>query len=931
MSFFSRKTKKFAGGSNARLMKDNEYPRALKDSTAAYIADLPSMTDKFATTISDYNNKGIQDSIVFNSRKAINYTRMEEFQDVTGATSMSVEALDVAVIMEAIKDEMLIEFGQSLEINYMLMEWYDFAHLTKHFLSQDYGFEPINNTISIGDKDYWVHDAILHLNYKQDTTPVGLAFSARAVPGRPENLETAYSEWDYREDKYRMVLDKDRGKRSKVYLPTYYTFREGVTLDLIELYKHDYIEEFTITTNKGYSYIDPDTGEEVIVEETIETSDSTITDLINTLPAGTSVTVFDNNLLDEDEEVLEDTETIKVVKVTRLFQKTYYPTTLSRVSKFIDFSEYYNVVPDKVPPLQEEHTEEEGQATEDYIDQVENDEIPEDIFSSEYMVSIEFSYINSVGDRVIDYRTLVDNKLDDPEDGDMYQRYHDIIMDSVVIRSFGRLFPNLYLRHNHNDIASDYHNKGTYQSYYPVYNKYAKRIGIDYKNFLDDIKESQEEDKSEKEKREMRDDWSKTRKIYLTAGVPINTKDPSEIKYAYEFFKLYSEDREGDHYIQYRDDNGGGRTNFKWELIHIKRHIGQIYPDKEFEKDTHYKAVTTIRIKDEDDNGDSSVLTILRRITTERTYYKQTSANEYIELKIADYSRSMYVHNGKWAGTGNSNSKDIELIIPTDIDIVNTYFKAFNDREAILSKSLRLEFLAYVEKKESFLESTFGQIISFAIGVAISLINPAAGAGWFAGVTVATVMTAIVVNMIISIALDMAFQMIVKAFGPKFAKYLAIVIAVTGLVYGKGQLSKTASATSQRTLMASSRIFFNKTTIMMLSASDKLFNMSMQQIGVEFEEEMKEKRQKLEDFQTYAESILAYKIDDSGDYLDDFTRNYISPHIGLGMSIDEIMYDATDYNKMATSIEYVHDYAGFILELPTLNETIRFMHSAKQQ
>lgn len=116
---------------------------------------------------------------------------------------------------------------------------------------------------------------------------------------------------------------------------------------------------------------------------------------------------------------------------------------------------------------------------------------------------------------------------------------------------------------------------------------------------------------------------------------------------------------------------------------------------------------------------------------------------------------------------------------------------------------------------------------------------------------------------------------------------------------------------------------------MMLSASDKLFNMSMQQIGVEFEEEMKEKKQKLEDFQTYAESILAYKIDDSGDYLDDFTRNYISPHIGLGMSIDEIMYDATDYNKMTTSIEYVHDYAGFILELPTLNETIRFMHSTR--
>ena len=225
----------------------------------------------------------------------------------------------------------------------------------------------------------------------------------------------------------------------------------------------------------------------------------------------------------------------------------------------------------------------------------------------------------------------------------------------------------------------------------------------------------------------------------------------------------------------------------------------------------------------------------------------------------------MYVYKGKWVGTGEMNSADIELLVPTDIDIVNTYFRAFNDREAILSKSLRLEFLC--EKEESFLESTFGKIVSIGIGAAISLFNPVAGAGWFAGVTVATVITAIVVNIMVSIALDLAFQIIIKAFGPKFAKYLAIVIAVTGLVYGQGQLARTASATSQRTLMASARIFFNKTTIMMLSASDKLFNMSMQQIGVEFEEEMKEKKQKLEDLQTYAESILAYKIDDSGDYL----------------------------------------------------------------
>ena len=203
-------------------MKDNEYPRALKDSTAAYLADLPSMSDKSAVTIADYNNKAIEDSIVFNVRKTINYIDTEEFQETTGATSVSIQAPDVSVTMEAI-EQMLEEFGDTLEINYMLIEWYDFAHLTKFFLSQDYGFEPINNTISIEDKDYWVHDAILHLNYRQDTTPVGLAFSARAVPGRPENLEAPYTEWDYREDKYIVVRDPG-ASRDKIYAPQYYSF-----------------------------------------------------------------------------------------------------------------------------------------------------------------------------------------------------------------------------------------------------------------------------------------------------------------------------------------------------------------------------------------------------------------------------------------------------------------------------------------------------------------------------------------------------------------------------------------------------------------------------------------------------------------------------------------------------------------------------------
>lgn len=123
-------------------------------------------------------------------------------------------------------------------------------------------------------------------------------------------------------------------------------------------------------------------------------------------------------------------------------------------------------------------------------------------------------------------------------------------------------------------------------------------------------------------------------------------------------------------------------------------------------------------------------------------------------------------------------------------------------------------------------------------------------------------------------------------------------------------------------------LFFNKITVYMIQAANGLLNEANVLIGVEMEEEAKANRQKLKDLETHADNMFGYLVDDSGDY--SVNRNYISPLINIGMSIDQIMSEVTNYNRMADVIDYNHNYVDHILALPTLEETIQSMHSSKQ-
>ena len=77
MGIFSGKTKKYVGISNGKLIDETKRPRALIDSTAAYINDYGYMKNKNAVSLVDYNLKGMQESIV----PAVN--RFNRFSDTT--------------------------------------------------------------------------------------------------------------------------------------------------------------------------------------------------------------------------------------------------------------------------------------------------------------------------------------------------------------------------------------------------------------------------------------------------------------------------------------------------------------------------------------------------------------------------------------------------------------------------------------------------------------------------------------------------------------------------------------------------------------------------------------------------------------------------------------------------------------------------------
>ena len=112
MGLFSGKTKEYVGISNGRLIDETKRPRALIDSTAAYINDYAHMKNKNAASLVDYNLKGMQESIV----PAVN--RFNRFSD---STKYAVVGKSKSSYINLSLDKIQHEVKQYLETKYSVV------------------------------------------------------------------------------------------------------------------------------------------------------------------------------------------------------------------------------------------------------------------------------------------------------------------------------------------------------------------------------------------------------------------------------------------------------------------------------------------------------------------------------------------------------------------------------------------------------------------------------------------------------------------------------------------------------------------------------------------------------------------------------------------------------------------------------------------
>lgn len=930
MGFFSGKTRRYGGVSNSRMYKNNEYPRAIKDSSASYISDYPHMTNPSETSMADYNALGMEQSIVPAFKKAVRYASSETFRTARQVNHTILEIGDTDLLINAIVDEMHLEFPNNLIVNYILLEDLDYAHLTRQFLIDDYNYSPISNGLTIEGQDYWLADAVLYLNTRKDQVVMGNSFTSTRIPGRDFDNTRPYTPWVYREDIPDIRYWDKETQTYKYRRPRdYYRFKEKAELSLIEKYTHNFYEvheEITTYTE----VIDPDTGE-ISIEESHTTTHPEIIDIVNNLPTDITLHEFQTILIEETHEIITDTLEEYRVRITKRYDSSYYPNTLIKGTHTINFDEYFMDLP-TIPEMGDWQDEDYSEEVDEYIDEVENEETSGDIFSSSYIISIGFSYINSDGDKVVTYRTLVDNRKDGTTLGLISERYDNIIWENTVINEIGFLMPSLHLRYANKNIEKE-STEQWIRDAYPIYKKYANKLGIKYHSFLDNMYDDMLEEAENKD--EFKDNWSKVRTVSLVFGIDVNTKDEFLYKYIYEFFANYIVEEvlptKPDLFSVFdqkiRKTDTLSNEGFSWRGV--RRYLVELklYDEvtEEYKADTYYNKENFI---EEVEVGGGGIIEIIIKANSSNEclrLFKQISPTHCEVYEVIGFVRTVQITDKTSVRGFTEEADNADHLIPLNPSILFRCYKSFKDKEAAIYKSMYIEFLSYVEVKEKWYQTGLFKMFTIAVGAAIGFFFPPAGVAAMSLSTAAMVAVSTLISIAINIGISIAIKLIVKAFGLENSRLFAILVAIAAIAFGAYN-----ALGSMANLFKTFQLFFNKITTYMVQAASGLLNEVNMLIGVEMQEEAKTQKEKLKELESHAENMFGYLVDDTQDFYG-INRNYISPMIKLGSNIDQIMAEATNYNRMADVIDYIHTYPDYIISLPTLEETIQAMQQNGQQ
>lgn len=690
MGIFSGKTKHYTSVTNSPLYDKSTRPNTIKDITAGYIKDdADGLTgDNYK---SDYMKLGIQQSIVRGIKKADSYLDKRDVDNVLTNESIITEMdLNDEEIRVAIDIAVKRHYPYA-EINYLNYEDLDFTHIVRMVLQDEHSWETTSNMLNIDGYDAWLEDVAIRINQEHGSVVNGYSFSSGVTPTREEDLTRPF--------------DINYLSPSLQYINTIMPIRvpQVFVIRYIPYYK-------TIETVVSKVFYDATTDEELRREEISNTSETT-------KPENDGHTIYNEESITEESSIYENPdnpeELIKELKTVTTIE-SYGDTKI----KTYNFADYTSITPNEVEVINGDIKEAMITATREWIAKLLSGQLRTNYDMYED-ITILLSLVLNNGSRIFFFITSKDVD-DEGIKGDIIRELNK----SVLNRQIDGFLPNIPLKH-----SGQVRNEKS--SYWSLYKRYAKRLGIKLNGFYDIIRGENGEDED------------KIRHAYIKYGVDLYANDSPSIIYLFNFF-LYHYDK-----------------NRKNSSIRIRN---KLYEEKCGWDGISYGIVN------------KSITEDYARIGS--TYYKKINDTQCEYVTVNGYFRDCNVVDGRWG----SKSDDSSLLVPLNTNIINDSLSLFKYKEELIHRATYVEFLTYVKVKQKWYQTGIFKAVIVVVGAAISFVLGGSDGGFFYHLAV---------GVATSIAIDVAVRVAIKILGPKWGKIIAIALSIASM--GKGIQSGMAA------------------------------------------------------------------------------------------------------------------------------------------
>jgi hypothetical protein len=463
----------------------------------------------------------------------------------------------------------------------------------------------------------------------------------------------------------------------------------------------------------------------------------------------------------------------------------------------------------------------------------------------------------------------------------------------------GSFFPFAYFRYGKVSEAS---NPGS--AAYQSSRKLLNYLGMDYAETIDAVHQNP--------------DIADVEQAMLMMAVPAKSTDQVDLRYLFDFFdRLYVG---GSNDTTYYSEAAAQLAARQQADASLNRN-GIVIQDKRFTMVlTHqgifkslvpgsvasvgdYSAAVTVETQFETLTDASTGLTFQSPIpVVMHVYRRQVTPGMYEEIKVSTLE-SHYRVTGDYYTTGDG-IEDI-LMIPLDRSITEDY--SIPVRELLYARSLHMVFNSVQVIKIKWYQQGWFKVFMIVVAIVITIYTYGAGfesllAALATGSTavITPLLIDLAINLLIGLALQVGFKLLVKAVGVRLAFIVAVIAAVAGGAHMMGVGGLQGMPFADQLLQVASgltKAIGENLQGMMADLKTDWTNLNLEKTAAD--EALKSANKLLE------------------------TNNHLSPFVIFGESPDDYFNRTVHSGNIGTvGISAISSYVDIALQLPKLNDTL---------